>query len=232
MQTFKKMYKWCRIIKGIIMSEVYQISPEVKAKLNQIAAELVGSSDNFPKAKVFVMTVGFTHSGKETLVSSHHRLCSVYQVETNKIHDLLNKNFDFLKDDNTVRGKAYWERQNLTEVVRQKLLEQAFKQEVTVINRSCNLKKDKRQQRLNLAKKFGYKTIIIWVKCDEAILLTRLQEADKRSIVKGGEPPWVELYEKEQKARFEKPEPSEADELIIFESSKDDPKQLAIKSLE
>ncbi len=217
-----------RVLIGFIMSQVRRLSPKIKYQINKITRVLLSNIEDKPKGKNFVMMVGFTHAGKHTFIEQHPQLKHWSRVDTDLIHNLLNKNFHFLRDDNTVKGPAYWQRQDLTRIVSKKILEQLFKKGLSVINDSCNLKKDERAKRLTLAKKFGYRTVIIWVFCSEEELLNRLQKADKNNEHQNLKPVWVDLYLKVQKERFHPPEHSEANQLIIYNSGKDQPQEILI----
>lgn len=229
MKRWEKLMQWYRMLIGIFMSNTHQLQPEVKKKLNQIVEELFESAKKKPKGKTFIMIVGFSQSGKRWLINRHPVLNRLFCVHTDPIHDLLNNRFKFLRDDNTVEGKAYWERQFLTNIIKEKLLAKAFPEGLAVLNDSCNLKKEERKERLALAKRFSYKTIIIWMVCSEATLLSRLKKADIKNVNEGEKPAWVELYQKVQKVRFNPPNKNEADEILIFDSEKNSPEKVIIK---
>jgi len=166
------------------------------------------------KEKVFVLMVGYSKVGKTSFVNKNERLKTFFNISTNSIHNLLNNTFAFLKDDNTVYGSAYWERQYLTRIVRKRLLNEALKKGFAVVNDSANLNRKERKARLKIAKRYGYETIIVWVTCPEEELLARLQKADNELILNGQKPAWVNLYTEVQKNRFDPPLDNEADTII------------------
>ncbi len=229
MKLWKELRKLYRILLGLFMFGSHQLQPEVKGKLNQIVETLFESAKDRPKAKVFIMMVGFSQSGKHWLIERHLILNQLFCVHTDPIHELLDNHFKFLQDDKTVEGEAYWERQFLTHVIKEKILEKVFSEGLAVLNDSSNLKKEERKRSLVLAKRFGYKTIIIWVVCSETTLLSRLKKADIKKVNEGDRPAWVELYQKVQRTRFNQPTKNEVDELLIFNSEKDSPKKFRVE---
>jgi hypothetical protein len=64
------------------------------------------NGEDYKKEKTFVMMMGLK-IGKTYVVENNSSLRNFYRVSTDKIHDLINNNFDFLKDDNRVNGRAY-----------------------------------------------------------------------------------------------------------------------------
>lgn len=203
-------------ILGFIRMIFHLSSLKNREKLNKIVGDLVNIRTALRK-KVFVMTVGFSHSGKSTLVKTNPMLRKFFRLQSDKIHDVLNENYEFLQDDNKVTGKSYWERQFFTHLVRKKILEKLFSNGFAVVNDSCNLSRKDRAQRLRLAKKYGYKTMIIWVVCPENVLLERLYKADDDSVASGGNKVWLDLY-KMQKEIFEPPEIYEANKVFYCDS--------------
>lgn len=161
----------------------------------------------------FYLFVGFSKSGKRTIIRSDPLLAAAYCVSTDEIHRRLNRMIPWLRDDLTVTGPAYWPRQWLTQKIRQALLDIAFRSGVVVVSDSCNLVQSERRRRLVLAKRHGYRTEIIWIRCRESILLKRLQAADEDKRSRGQRPTWVDLYRQVQRERFQAPELGEADRI-------------------
>jgi len=173
------------------------------------------------------MTVGFSKAGKTVLVNKNKKLKGLFNLSTNKIHNCLNQNFQFLKDDNTVNGEAYWERQFLTRLTRRKVLEKVLSQGIGVINDSSNLNRRERKQRLKIARRYSYKVIIIVVNCSEGVLLSRLQRFDDELATSGKKRTWINLYAI-QKERYNPPLKNEADVIVSFNSEKDNPMSLTL----
>ena len=209
---------------GFVRLVIHFLSPKNRRVLNETIFSLMNGKD-YKREKTFVMMTGFSKSGKTYVVENNPSLRSFFRVSTGKIHDLINKNFDFLKDDNRVNGRAYWERQYLTKIVRKGLIDKALKEGIAVVSDSCNLSKSSRKKNLRKAKKYGYQTVLIWVLCSESELLERLHQADEENIKKGKKPTWEELYKMQKKIFYNGNEPNnnEANRVIIVLSPKDDP---------
>lgn len=195
---------------GIVRLVAHAFVPGNWYKLKNVVEKLL-DRPNVPKGKVFVMFVGFSKSGKTTYLSNSKELKGFFKVSSSAIHDLINVTFSFLKDDNTTKGRAYWERQYLTRIIRELVLKKAFAKGLSVVSDSANLRRSERGKRLALAKKFGYTTKIVHVSCSEQVLLKRLQMLDAELVGAGKKPTWVALYKDVQKPRFEGIISSEAD---------------------
>lgn len=188
-----------------------------KVLLHVVAGHCLSASEQVKRR--FVMLVGFSKSGKETLRTHNESLNRAARVDTDVIHMHLNLYIDKLQDDYTVNGKAYWARQFLTRYVRQRAFEYLFFRGHRVLSESCNLTREERIERIALAREYGYETVIIWIQCPEEILLERLKDEDDQLIACGKLPTWRNLYHNVQKVRFERPLPDEADELYLYNSS-------------
>lgn len=208
-------------------NEIHQIkkkkSLEYKKNLDESLDEIIMLSLQGRQMKgVFIATVGFTHSGKTRLAK---RLVATFpqlvKLESRIIHEIINKNFAELDDDHTVEGKAYWLRQAITQELRLRAIKELCKKSFWIINDSANLVRKERAERLSFTQKFGYQTIIIWVKCDEKVLMRRLERSDVNLKKDGKKPTWVDLYKKVQLAHFEKPTFKECDLLIVYEGESD-----------
>jgi len=202
-----------RKILGVLRLFFHLLNANFRDKIAEIVNILVNDQPAI-KEKVFVLMVGYSKVGKTSFVNKNERLKTFFNISTNSIHNLLNNTFAFLKDDNTVYGSAYWERQYLTRIVRKRLLNEALKKVFAVVNDSANLNRKERKARLKIAKRYGYETIIVWVTCPEEELLARLQKADNELILNGQKPAWVNLYTEVQKNRFDPPLDNEADTII------------------
>jgi len=202
-----------RKILGVLRLFFHLLNANFRDKIAEIVNILVNDQPAI-KEKVFVLMVGYSKVGKTSFVNKNERLKTFFNISTNSIHNLLNNTFAFLKDDNTVYGSAYWERQYLTRIVRKRLLNEALKKGFAVVNDSANLNRKERKARLKIAKRYGYETIIVWVTCPEEELLARLQKADNELILNGQKPAWINLYTEVQKNRFDPPLDNEADTII------------------
>ena len=173
---------------------------------------------NKAKEKVFIATVGFTHSGKTIIAGElEKRVPYLVNVNTNNIHSIIDSKFLELSDDNSITGKGYWLRNVITEEIREYMIEKLAEDGWWIINDSANLKKSQRDERFQIPRKLGYKSVIIWVNLPEEEITQRVLEADKEELNKGKIPVWFDLFEKIQKPAFEKPEPQESDVFISAE---------------
>lgn len=207
----------------------FRLQKHLSNHINQITLKEIVRSQfvdkKYPDDKTLVMMVGLSKSGKTYIVENNTLLRDYYKISTNKIHDAINTEFPFLKDDNTTEGKSYWERQYLTRIIRNQVLTKALRMGIPVMSDSCNLSRKDRKKTLDQAKSFGYFTVIIWVNCPKLVLLERLTKADEDNIIRGSKPTWVDLHEN-QKLRFDKPSHYECDDLILAESPIDDPEKI------
>lgn len=204
---------------GLLIEAFYLIYPPTRAKINRIIEELLQKTKNYPQQRIFAMTVGYSLSGKTHLVSHHPVLSKFFQVSSRKIHDLLNGKFPLLQDDKTTTGPGYWPRRRLTHRIRNKVFSEACRRGIAIASDSCNHLKQERRGRLRIPERHGYRSIIVWVKCDEETLQKRLQAADERLVTRGEKPTWVALNKK-QKAGFQPPTADEVDKLLIYYSGK------------
>jgi len=214
-----------RLTEGAVRAFFYLRSPKVRRVIAEVEREIRGGMWNRPEKRTLVVMTGMSLSGKTTLVNSHPQLRKCWQIRTRDIHDLLNRKLDFLRDDNSVRGRAYWVRQFLTETVREKVLRQALQQGIAIVLDSCHLTRRKRIARYRLAKRYGYHVVIIFVECPWMTLLSRATEADHLSVARGGKRVWKDLIKQQVKV-FEPPTPEEADRLISGEYGKVEYKKL------
>lgn len=170
------------------------------------------------KEKIFIATVGFTHSGKTIIVSElKKRIPYLVSVNSNQIHFVIDSKFQELADDNSIQGKGYWLRNVITEEIREYLIGKLCEQGWWVASDSANLKKTQRYKRYQIPRNLGYKTVLLWVNLPEKEIEKRVMQADKDESRAGKVPVWFDLYEKVQKPAFEKPDPEEADIFITAE---------------
>jgi predicted kinase len=199
-----------RKILGLFRLFFHLLNADNRSTIRKIVDELLNGQPTI-KQKTFVMMVGYSKSGKTSYVKKNEKLKGFFNLSTNSIHDLLNNKLGFLKDDDTIYGNAYWERQYLTRIVRKRTLKKAFSNGLAVVNDSANLNRKERRKRLSMAKRYSYETVILWVTCPEDELLNRLQKADDELTSNGKKPVWVNLYKYVQKERFDPPLEREAD---------------------
>ncbi len=173
---------------------------------------LMGREQKDSDDPYFIGMVGFTHSGK-TYVSQqlHNNFPNMVEVESRKIHDVINGIFPQLNDDRTVQGSGYWLRQVITRDLRNSLIADLCKDGWWIINDSANLVRKDRQKRISIPESFGYKSALIWVTCPEEEILRRIDRTDNPKV-------WRDLYQNIQKPRFEPPEQAEAGLLLVFKS--------------
>ncbi|KRT67558.1 MAG: hypothetical protein XU08_C0002G0117 [candidate division WWE3 bacterium CSP1-7] len=205
-----------RQIEGAVKAFFYLRSPMVQHIITAVVREIRDGMWLYPEKRVLVVMVGMSLSGKTTLVDRHPQLRWCWQIRTRDIHNLLNRYLDFLRDDNSVRGRAYWVRQFLTERVREEVLRRALQRGIPIVLDSCHLTRKKRLARYRLAKRYGYHVVIVFVECPWMTLLSRATEADHLSIARGGKRVWKDLIRQQVKV-FEPPipNPDEADQLIL-----------------
>ena len=214
--TPKKERRMYRKILGLVRLFFHLLSKNCRKTINEIVDTLVVNNQNVIKQKIFVMMVGYSKTGKTSSIKDDVRLNKFFKLSSDDIHDLLNSKLSFLKDDNTIDGKAYWERQYLTKIIRKKTLEKAFSKGLAIVSDSANLVRNMRYSWLKMAKKHSYETVIIWVFCPEKELLSRLKKYDDDLISKGENATWVNLYNNIQKEIFDPPLPFEADSIKIL----------------
>lgn len=178
--------------------------------------------------QTFIMLVGFSHSGKSTLAKKIQKEFSnkFIRIDSNAIHNFLNKNYSIFQDDNTIQGESFNLRQKTTKTIQNILLDTLLKEGCSIILDTCNLSKEKRRDVLNKIKYINkkIKTIIIHLDISEEKLYKRLKRADQKMIQKEEKPVWVDLYKKIQKDKFDLPQKNEVDFLLTLEN----PRLLAI----
>ena len=162
--------------------------------------------------------VGFSQSGKSTLSKKILKTLPTrfIRINSDTIHNFLNKTYSVFLDDNTIKGESYELRQKATKAIHNALINVLLQNSFSIILDSCNLSHEKREKILNDAKRVNkdIKTIIVYNKIPESQLYQNLRKADQRLIRRNAKPAWVDLYEKVQKPKFEKPEKIEVDYLF------------------
>lgn len=208
-----------RVILGWLIANFLRIYPPARRKLEMIIGEILRGAEASPRRKIFVMLVGYSLSGKSWFIRHHSQLSRFFQVDTRKIHDLLNQSFRILQDGKTTSGSGYWPRQFLTRTVRESVFEKAGRIGMATVSDSANLVREERQKRLQAFRRWGYETAIVHVACPKERLMERLEALDAQRQARGEAPTWVRLYEDVQKNRFNPPQRGEADHIYLFVSA-------------
>jgi predicted kinase len=188
-----------------------------RSQLEMIADASTGASASMSE-RLCVIMVGYSLSGKTHVVQHHPRLRTFTQVSSRNIHDLLNDRLRWMRDDRSIKGRAYWPRQVLTRIIRDRVLERLMRSGMNIVHDSCNLERQRRVQLISQARRHGYRAIVIHVACSEDRQLGRLRSADNAKLIRGETSTWQKLYSEIQVPRFECPRSDEADGLIEVES--------------
>jgi len=210
---------------GYVRLRWHLLNPTNSQILNEIVLSHF-SDKKYPNDKTFVMMVGFSKSGKTYIVENNSLLKDYFKISTNRIHDALNNKFAFLKDGGCEAEKGYWEKQYLTNIVRNRVLFKALSMGVPIVNDSCNLRRSDRNKTLRRVKLFDYHTVVISVECRKSELKKRLEEADRERLKINEKPVWVSLYQDIQINRYNEPHHSECDELIFAVSPTNSPESV------
>lgn len=213
---------------GLIQAWLMWYQPRSITGFREIIASLSTADRDILRQRRLVVLVGFSKSGKSTLVTSHPELRQYFRINSDEIHRRLNRRFAELRDNNTVSGDAYWVRQILTGWIRIKILEAAADQGLNIVIDSCNLRHRERQQRLRIGRQRGYATTLVYVTCDAKTLCQRLMDADDRLAADDRQRTWLELYLNIQRLRFQEPRPNEADQFRVYRTDSETPHQLRL----
>src|SRR3972149_6139618 len=141
-----------RQIEGAVKAFFYLRSPMVQHIITAVVREIRDGMWLYPEKRVLVVMVGMSLSGKTTLVDRHPQLRWCWQIRTRDIHNLLNRYLDFLRDDNSVRGRAYWAREGGGEGGGGECPRRAPGGETPIVLDSPPLTRKKRLARYRLAK--------------------------------------------------------------------------------
>lgn len=203
----KKIFGMLRFIFHFASSKNRYVLDNIVKKLSP--------SETCPREKKFVLMVGFAKSGKSAYIRDRRKLRNYFCISSARIHRIIDCSFEFLRDDKTVTGFAYWERQFLTWIIRERLLKIALDGDYNVVNDSANLTLAGRSKLLKLAKKYGYSTRIIHICCSEKLLIRRLKSADDLAEKNGKPGVWLDLYEVQKKI-MQEPSTDEADCILHY----------------
>lgn len=163
----------------------------------------------------FVLLVGFTKVGKSTYARSYAGTHAT--VSTDEMHSRLNAVFPHLQDDTTVSGSAYWQRQMLTLILRRRVIERLTEAQRNILIDACNLRLRQRKHFLQIAKRAGYKTTIVWVLCDTDTHQERLTVADAERLRKRLPATYGRLHA-QQARMFQEPILDMVDRFITYTS--------------
>ena len=167
---------------------------------------------------IFLMMVGYSLSGKTTIVNIIKQRYSkrFIVLDTRGIHDYLNT-IDIFQDGNSTEGSAYQLRQDTTDAIQEAMVSVLCRKGVSVILDSCNQIKKERKERISLMKGLvpSMKSVILFVYPNEKVVLERIKKEDDALIAQGKEPVWGELHKK-QIERMEFPTKEEASYLLEY----------------
>lgn len=171
-------------------------------------------------SQTFIMMMGFSRSGKTTLAKQIEAEFpdKFTRIDADTIHDFLNTTYPVFQDDHTIIGQSFELRQKATKAIREVLIETILESGHSVIMDSTNLANGSRKAVLARVKAIDLKisTIIVSAEIPEAKLYENLRQEDQKNIDRGEKATWVELYEKIQKPKFEKPNRVEADLVLNY----------------
>jgi uridine kinase len=170
--------------------------------------------------QIFLMTVGFSLSGKTTIINKilEQFPKRFFTIDTRSIHDYLNQKYDLFLDNNTIDEPIFKTRQRATDAMQRELLRVMIEDGFSIIKDSCNQVREERKVQFELAKSINpeIKTLILYVNPKESELLKTIAEYDNRLLEKGEKPAWMDLYEKVQKTRLEMPTKDESEYFVEY----------------
>lgn len=132
--------------------------------------------------RAFIMMNGFSRSGKSTLAKRIVlKTPELIRIDSDDIHDFLNKTYPVFQDEDSIDGQSYDLRQLTTKRIQITLFSVLLENGKSIIHDSCNLKKETRQKVLDLVKKIDKDivTIVIQHKIAEKALYKNIAKADK-----------------------------------------------------
>lgn len=173
---------------------------------------------------MLIVMTGFSKSGKTTLVDQllQDFPNTFVAIDSAKIHNFLNSTYYAFQDDNTIMGSSYKLREDATKKIQGLLQEVLVENNFNVIDDSVNSTKQKRAHIISQAKELDpeIRTLIIYIKISEPVLLSRLIELDEEKARVGQKKSWVDLYYKIQKPIFYEPQSNEADHIFVYTPDK------------
>lgn len=165
------------------------------------------------------MTVGFSRSGKSTLVKAITQKYPkrFFVIDTNSIHDFLNKN-EIFQDDMSIKGEAFELRKSMTDKIQRLMVSEMIIKGYSIISDSCSQVRNERRERINQIKEINkdMKVAIIHVNTPMEMIMKRATEEDDALRQQGRKPVWEDLIKMQQK-RIELPSKDEADYLIEYD---------------
>lgn len=174
-------------------------------------------------AQLFVMLVGFSGSGRSTLAKdiTENFPNRFTIIDVKDIHTFLNTTYPVLQDDNTIHGESFDLRQKISGDLELTLVKSFIESNKSIIYDASNLAREKRDKVIETVKKLNPEItiIIVNIQIGEELLLNELQSRDEAAVKNGLKAPWIELYEKVQKSKYEAPSADEADALIVYDRS-------------
>lgn len=220
--TLGQAWGWAR------MQWHFLINWEDGQLFEDIIVQFVYEALQAPRQKIFVILCGPSLSGKSWLVRHHPQLSSYWPLSTNRIHYMLNQVYRFLRDGYAKNGRAYWERQVMTHLIRDRALRAICSNGHAMVNDSGNQVRSKRQQTIAAIRRIdpAYRIVLIYVEIDHGTLLARAQAKDD-TIKKEEDKTWIKLFQ-DQQDRFDIPTSDEADEFYTFRSGLDDPNNIKL----
>lgn len=168
--------------------------------------------------KILIMFVGKTHSGKTTFAKELKKEAEdVLILEADPIAAFMKNEFpDLRMSDDDEHAKLF---ENLTLKFRTFLLFIEFSLSLgkPIILSNSNMTMSLRESILNLSKKFNYRTVGVYFDFPEELLLNRVQNSNRETIVLRKTVSFKELVIK-QRDRMQMPTPSEFDEFFTINS--------------
>lgn len=166
---------------------------------------------------VLIGLVGLQACGKTTLAKEIAKKFKLNHVRTDAVREFLINNITYYTDSNYSYYNPLINSANrIVAAFRNAIMTELLMQDQSLILDSCGNTKVKRKIRFDVAKKncSNLKIIIIHVKVDEKVILSRLKERDKK---KGDK--WIHSYETFWKKTFEVPKKGEADLVLTYDTT-------------
>lgn len=204
-----------RQLQGWWRADQHLRQPEIRQSLQDIADDVVIKLAPLttPRSRQYVILVGYSQSGKTRLVLNHPVLSTYARLTTLDLHNRLNARLACLRDDTSVDGPAYWERQFLTRWLRHKIERKLLALGVSIVSDSCNLERRNRVAQIRAAQAAGYRVTIINVFCDPVTHARLLVQADDQRAEAGQPRTWWRLNQRIQQPRLQMPDLTELDTI-------------------